>query len=375
MATVEQTDSRASDCLGRARRLVADLLVRRPAIYWLDLLATIVVGYAAAAVYLGPRMPVAAQAVAWLVAGVAFFRASLFMHEIVHFRRGEMRGFSVAWNLLVGIPFLMPSFLYAHHLDHHSARHYGTPGDAEYLPLGTARLRTLLAYLSQIALLPLLTTARFLVLTPVSFLHPRLRQFVLERCSPLVINLRHRRPVPADAPRAVWAAIEIACFLRAVQLAACFVVAEVHVGRFTIPLGWQMPVKLYGLAAVALGLNHVRTLVAHRYRSAGQSMSFADQLDDSLNVVGRTPLAAMLFPVGLRYHALHHLFPSLPYHALGTAHRRIMRHLPEWEAYRRATYASFPDALRAFVAGLRAARLTPPLASDRWFSRRRECVA
>jgi fatty acid desaturase len=28
-------------------------------------------------------------------------------------------------------------------------------------------------------------------------------------------------------------------------------------------------------------------------------------------------------PVGLRYHALHHLLPSLPYHSLGEAHRRI----------------------------------------------------
>jgi hypothetical protein len=34
------------------------------------------------------------------------------------------------------------------------------------------------------------------------------------------------------------------------------------------------------------------------------------------------------FPLGLRYHALHHLFPSLPYHALGTAHRRLIVALP-----------------------------------------------
>lgn len=370
MATVRQTESRRDEPIVRARRLVADLLVPRPAIYWIDMFVSIVVGYGAATVYLAPRAPAAVQAVAWLVAGCALFRASLFMHEIVHFRRGEMRGFAATWNLLVGIPFLMPSFLYEHHLDHHSARHYGTPRDAEYLPLGTARLGTLLAYLGQILLLPLLATVRFLLLTPVSFLHPRLRRFVLERCSPLVINLRHRRAVPADAPRGLWAAIEIACFLRALHLAACFLVNEVHLGRAVIPLGWQMPVKIYALALLALGLNHVRTLAAHRYRSAGESMGFAGQLDDSLNVVGRTPLAAVLFPVGLRYHALHHLFPAIPYHNLGVAHRRIMEQLPEWEAYRRATYATFPEALRALAAGLREAWRQQPVAADRWFKKR-----
>ena len=29
-------------------------------------------------------------------------------------------------------------------------------------------------------------------------------------------------------------------------------------------------------------------------------------------------------PVGCKLHALHHLFPSLPYHALSTAHQRLM---------------------------------------------------
>jgi fatty acid desaturase len=35
-----------------------------------------------------------------------------------------------------------------------------------------------------------------------------------------------------------------------------------------------------------------------------------------------------MFPVGLRYHALHHLFPFLPYHNLGKAHARLVAQLP-----------------------------------------------
>ena len=359
----------------RARRLVADLLVPNPVIYWADFLASLVVGYGAAMVYLEAAPCTAVQIAAWLVAGLALFRLSLFMHEIVHFRRGEMTAFKVAWNVLAGIPMLTPSFLYEHHLDHHNARHYGTPRDGEYLPLGGARLRTILSYLAEIALLPALTVLRFLVGTPLSFLHPRLRRFVLERCSPLVINLRCRREIPADAPRWTWAAMEAACFLRACGLFTFLVTSQLHLGGQVFAMTWHRPAKLYLLAMLALGLNHLRTLAAHRYRSTGERMSFADQIDDSINVEGRTPLVALMFPVGLRYHALHHLFPSIPYHNLGRAHRRILAALPDWHAYRAATYRTFGGAVRDLWASARSARATPPPPADAWFARRREVMA
>jgi len=360
-----------TECIARARRLVADLTRPRPAIYWADLLLSLTVGLIAATAHVRRPFFSPLQIVAWIVAGIAMFRASLFMHEIVHFRRGEMRGFTVAWNLLFGIPFMMPSFLYEHHLTHHNARHYGTPRDGEYLPLGVARPWMVAAFLAEIALLPLLAVLRFLVVTPVSFLHPRLRQWTLERCSPLVINLWHRREIPADAPRGLWAAVELLCFAQAVGLMLLPWVPEARIGAVVIPLGWQALVKLYLIALLALGLNHVRTLVAHRYRSDGETMSFAEQLDDSINVEGRTPLVALMFPVGLRYHALHHLFPSIPYHDLGIAHRRILRELPEWRAYRAATYPSFGAALAELVAGIRESCGQPETGAARWIARLR----
>ncbi|MFM7034002.1 MAG: fatty acid desaturase family protein [Planctomycetia bacterium] len=369
------TTAESSLPVQKARRLVADLLVPRPAIYWADFLASLCVGYGGALVYLESPPFSVVQLVAWVVAGLALFRLSLFMHEIVHFRRGEMTAFKVAWNVLAGIPMLTPSFLYEHHLDHHNARHYGTPRDGEYLPLGVARLRTLLGFVAEIAILPALAVLRFLVGTPMSFLHPRLRQFVLERCSPLVINLRCRREIPADAPRGLWAAMEWACFARACGFLTFLVTSHLHVGGHALAMTWHRPAKLYLLAMLALGLNHLRTLVAHRYTSAGERMSFAEQIDDSVNVEGRTPLVALMFPVGLRYHALHHLFPSIPYHNLGLAHRRIRAALPEWDAYRQATYTTFGGALRDLLASARAAREARPVPADRWFALRRAALA
>jgi fatty acid desaturase len=43
--------------------------------------------------------------------------------------------------------------------------------------------------------------------------------------------------------------------------------------------------------------------------------------------------------VGLRYHALHHLLPSLPYHSLGTAHRRLAAHLGAGSTYEGANFS------------------------------------
>lgn len=375
LTTVEGTPSLvpamhpSSSSISQARRLVADLFVPRPAVYWADFLATLVVGYAAAAAYLDAPLLSPRQLAAWLVAGVALYRLSLFMHEIVHFRAGEMRAFKVAWNVLAGVPMLMPSFLYEHHIGHHNAHHYGTPDDAEYLPLGSSRIGLLLGYLAEILLLPVLGALRFLVGTPLSFLHPRLRRFVLERCSPLVINVWHRREIPPDAPRRLWAAIEIACFARAALMFAFLVTSELHVGDAVIAVSWHRLARIYCLALLPLGLNHLRTLASHRFASDGSRMSFADQLDDSFNIEGRTPLAELFFPLGIRYHALHHLFPSIPYHNLPAAHRRIVAAMPDWEAYRAATKPTYAAALGEVLAGARAARTSRWPAAARWFAR------
>jgi fatty acid desaturase len=50
--------------------------------------------------------------------------------------------------------------------------------------------------------------------------------------------------------------------------------------------------------------------------------------------------------VGLRYHALHHVFPTMPYHALPEAHRRLMSHLPADSPYRRTEEGTLLGALR-----------------------------
>jgi fatty acid desaturase len=95
---------------------------------------------------------------------------------------------------------------------------------------------------------------------------------------------------------------------------------------------WRVFVVWFAVVSVISFVNTLRTLVAHRYESEGTPLPRAGQLLDSIDLPGRfwTELWA---PVGLRYHALHHYFPGVPYHNLPAAHRRLISSLPSGSVY------------------------------------------
>ncbi len=322
----------------QARSILGDLFIHRAWIYWADLAVTLTIGYGFATVYLRAPAFSAIQIVSYLIAGFALFRAGSFIHEITHLRKGELLAFRVAWNILCGIPMLMPSFFYENHIDHHNSKRYGTERDGEYLPLGSGTRWRLFAFWLQVPLLPVYIFLR-LLLGPISFLNPRWRGWVLEHASSFVINFRHRLDVPAWAPRRAWAALEVACSMRA---AAMLIVVAVGFQP------WTRIVQLYLLAVMTLGLNYIRNMAAHRYQNeSGQEMTHLEQLEDSVNIIGNPVTTELFFPLGLRFHALHHLFPSLPYHNLRKAHQRMMAQLPADSPYRLTVYPTFWAVMRA----------------------------
>jgi fatty acid desaturase len=107
---------------------------------------------------------------------------------------------------------------------------------------------------------------------------------------------------------------------------------------------------------ITLGLNLVRNLAAHGYVNPGERMTYVEQVGDSVNITGQHWLTVLLFPVSLRYHALHHLFPALPYRNLGEAHRRLTERLPPDAPYHATGRASFFAAASELW---RSARQTP----------------
>jgi fatty acid desaturase len=340
--------------LVQTRSLVKDLFEHSAWIYWTDFLLSISVAYGAVALYLFNPIFSPRSLIGFTIAAFALYRCGVFIHEIAHMTGKRMRLFRAAWDILFGIPVLMPSFMYKNHVDHHNPRHFGTVQDGEYLALGAGPVSRIVVYCLQVLLLPALAILRFLVLTPLSLLHPRLRRWVLERASSFAINPKYRRTVPTDEPHGSWIALEVAIFLELAVFAALLVSGKV---------AWSVFAELYVLGMAAAGLNWIRTLAAHGYRNTGSTMSFVEQIEDSITVTGHPLLTELLFPVGLRYHCLHHLLPPLPYHSLGIAHRRLMAQLPADSPYRGTIRSGFLETARELW---RSARTTqPPDGKDR----------
>ena len=72
------------------------------------------------------------QMAATVVSALAFYRGLCFTHEITHLRRRSVPGFETVWNLVLGVPLLLPSFTYVGvHQSHHSLSTYGTRDDPD----------------------------------------------------------------------------------------------------------------------------------------------------------------------------------------------------------------------------------------------------
>lgn len=317
----------------RSRELVRDLHEPRAVVYWLDFSASALTGWVAFAfAAMEPRSPAV-----YACAGIAVFalyRALCFLHEISHLNRNGLKAFEPVWNALIGFPLLMPSFIYVGvHQAHHSLGTYGTAGDPEYLPFAQSRRMTIF-FAAESFLIPAVLMIRFLIAGPLGLVCRPLQVWLARHASALTMNFAYTREVTP----ALLAKIRRDTLLLLIMWAIAATFLPLHV--FAV---W------FCVVSVASFINTLRTLAAHRYESDGEPLERGRQLKDSVDVPGRlwTELWA---PVGLRYHALHHYFPGIPYHNLSTAHSRLMEGLPADSVYGSVSSRGLARSLHRLVS-------------------------
>ena len=296
-----------------------------PAKYWFDLVLCTVMAYTSATIYLVAPLFSWVQIVAFPFAVFWLYRGNSMVHEVSHLGKKQFRGFGCGWNILLGIPTLFPStFFTCHHRDHHSGRYYGTPQDPEYI-VNVFKPGSILStafYVLHLATYPLYVFVRFLF-APISYLNPRWRDFTLRRLSSFTLNWNYERNL-TRLDRKTFAIVEFCCFVRA----------------WLIPLGvflglsdWTRMPLMYLLAITILAANQMRFFADHHFESHGEKMSMHDHIADSCNYSKSDFLTWLFFPFAIRFHALHHLFPTIPYHNLSAAHQYLIDNLPEHSFY------------------------------------------
>ena len=265
--------------LRTAAELTRDINAPNPRIYWPDLVISAAIGYGAlVAAVLAPSL--GWTLLAALVAVFALYRAESFIHELTHLKHSALPGFRLGWNLLVGIPLMVPSFMYegVHNL-HHARTRYGTDQDPEYLPLALMKWWSVPAFVAVAALAPIGLLIRFGVIAPLSLVFPRVRAMAVAQLSALSINPGFRRRAPEGEARTMWHRLEIATSLWAVSFLAM---------AFTGVLPLKAVAVILGVASAVAVINQVRTLVAHLWENEGEAMSVTAQYLDSVNVqIGR----------------------------------------------------------------------------------------
>ncbi|MDQ2775145.1 MAG: fatty acid desaturase [Acidobacteriota bacterium] len=317
------------------KSLVRELHRPDPKLYWSDLLLTSATGWIAFALAVNSRPLSPVMFISAILGVCALYRGLCFMHEITHQSPRALAGFETAWNCLIGFPLLMPTFVYMGvHQSHHRIGTYGTDQDPEYMPFARSRRMTTVFALESF-FIPLGLIARFLFLAPLGLLLPRLHRWLVVYASALTMNLKYRRQATPE-------------LLDLVRRDS--VILLLFWGTFAgLAIEHVIPLRTFAIWLAVLSMisfvNTLRTLGAHEYESDGEPLDRMGQLLDSIDTPGAfwTELWA---PVGLRYHALHHYFPGIPYHNLRRAYRRIMAHLPVADAYKRMSSPSLQHSLQ-----------------------------
>lgn len=326
--------------LQEMKKSIEHCMVKNYKLHWRDFLLKVTLAWICIGFLLNTRDLLYVGVL--FIASIFTYHSIAFMHEFVHSKDTDFKVLTPLWHFFVGIPFLVPLFLYRQiHLTHHSKKYYSTTMDAEYLPFGLSRVSIILQLLFNFVV-PFLVVFRFLLMTPATYLNKNIKLLIENKLSFIGFKYSFDRkdiPVKNDLNYRIY---DFLCFF---YLATVLVL----VGYGYIPL--KFIYSWYLIMLIALTFNSIRSFGStHLYKFKGSEVSFDSHILDSINVDSESILTYILCPVGLQYHGVHHIFPSIPYHNLKESFNILKRDFPNHPYIKNTTYDSifsvFKEVLR-----------------------------
>jgi fatty acid desaturase len=307
--------------------LPPDIFEVKAKIYWIDFLSCILIGWGAF-IDLGIVPLLSLQFwVLFLISIFAFYRGLGFVHEICHQSNNKKlsKSFIFVWHFLSGIFFFFPATAYSCHLDHHNPKYFKSDRDPQYPVVKGKLLAIFLLLFVQPIVNPIVLAIRYLILAPISLVHQPFRHFLESHFS----SIAYPGYVAKfnDEQKKVLLKIEISMFFTWFVLILLFsfqVLPILHLSFY------------YFISVVIWSLNFFRSLGEHYLdKLSDRMLTVEEQFLDSFNY-SQGVFLPLLYVTGLRYHALHHLFPTIPYHNLAQAHNYLKKYLPKDSFYHQA---------------------------------------
>ncbi|POB13358.1 fatty acid desaturase [Halobacteriovorax sp. DA5] len=260
------------------------------------------------------------------------YRGTILVHEVSHIAK-KVKGYRTAFNILFGWPNAYPVYLGDAHLFHHGKKTYGTERDPEYKYISEFRFLTLTRpFLASVAL-PIIQVIRFGIL-PLTyiFLNTEQKKWVYQNISTLAFSMDYKRPIRNEKK-------DIARMVRNDLMCVLYKVA-IGLLIFLEVLPLQTIWIWFSIVVISSTLNMYRALFNHLYANESLvPMTWEEHLLDTVTIESGLS-SFFIFVNGLNYHAIHHLFPELPYTNLAAAHKELMEKLPADHIYKSNTYSS-----------------------------------
>lgn len=276
------------------------------------------------------------------LAAFGFYHAMSLTHEFSHAGKKKYFGLRLAWNALIGSWLCVPAFMYEDsHLDHHGKK-FTTVYDSEYIPLQKSGMILGVLFLLANFVLPWIALVRFLILGPISYLHPKLRKLVWTYATFMGMKLQFKRRIPVENQiRRQWMIQE---WMTIIILWTCAGIIMNEILPVITVFYWAGLVTTIGL------LNGVRVFaVTHKYRAHGDRLlSIEEHLEETVEIGNVTIGTFLMCPIALQYHLTHHMLPDLPFHNVAKARALLLKEFSEDSFYHKNSYRSMSDGLNQF---------------------------